>query len=250
MIFRVFVTALLFVSSVAAQPDARRSGASYMSPTLQALQRDDTQNPGQLWVREGEALWSKKEANDRSCAGCHALSPMRTASARYPALNAQLKLPQSLADRINQCRVEHLGKKHEDADGAEVLALNAWLAHLARGVSVAPASDPGLDAARKRGEALWALRMGQLNLSCAQCHDQRAGERLGGAAIPQAHPTGYPTYRLEWQTLGSLYRRMRGCLVGVRAEPFPVAAVEWRELELYLMQRASGMPLEGVAVRP
>jgi hypothetical protein len=35
------------------------AGFDDMSPALQALQRDDTQNPGQLWVREGEALWSR-----------------------------------------------------------------------------------------------------------------------------------------------------------------------------------------------
>ena len=48
----------------------------------------------------------------------------------------------------------------------------------------------------------------------------RAGQRLGGSLIPQGHPTGYPIYRLEWQGLGSLQRRLRDCMSGVRAEPF------------------------------
>ena len=47
-------------------------------------------------------------------------------------------------------------------------------------------------------------REGQLNLSCANCHDDNWDKRLAGSPIPQAHPTGYPIYRLEWQTLGSL----------------------------------------------
>src|SRR5256885_16986097 len=42
--------------------------------------------------------------------------------------------------------------------------------------------------------------------------------------IPQAHPTGYPLYRLEWQNLGSLQRRLRNCLVGIRAEPYDYGA--------------------------
>ena len=37
---------------------------------------------------------------------------------------------------------------------------------------------------------------------------------------------------------------------GVRAEPFAFGAPELVELELYLMQRAAGMPLETPAVRP
>ena len=67
---------------------------------------------------------------------------------------------------------------------------------------------------------------------------------------PQAHPTGYPLYRLEWQGLGSLQRRLRNCLVGIRAEPYAYGAPEFVDLELYLMWRASGMKIETPAVRP
>lgn len=66
----------------------------------------------------------------------------------------------------------------------------------------------------------------------------------------QAHPTGYPLYRLEWQALGSLQRRLRNCLVGMRAEPYDYGAPEFVELELYLMWRARGMNFEAPAVRP
>ena len=103
---------------------------------------------------------------------------------------------------------------------------------------------------RERGEKLYRQRIGQLDLSCAQCHDERAGGRLAGAVIPQAHPTGYPIYRLEWQGLGSLQRRLRGCIAGVRAEPFAYGAIELTELELYLARRAAGMKIETPAVRP
>ena len=62
------------------------------------------------------------------------------------------------------------------------------------------------------GKELFQQRWGQLNLSCGQCHDDNWGKRLAGSVIPQAHPTGYPIYRLEWQSLGSLPRRLRGCI--------------------------------------
>jgi sulfur-oxidizing protein SoxA len=87
-------------------------------------------------------------------------------------------------------------------------------------------------------------------LSCAQCHDDNAGQRLAGSVIPQAHPTGYPLYRLEWQGVGSLQRRLRNCMVGVRSEPFPYGSAEYIALELFLMRRADGMLLETPAVRP
>ena len=98
--------------------------------------------------------------------------------------------------------------------------------------------------------ALYAERRGQIDLSCAQCHDDHAGRRLAGSTIPQAHPTGYPLYRLEWQGLGSLQRRLRGCMTGVRSEPYPYGAPEYVEIELFLMGRAAGMAMETPAVRP
>ena len=69
-------------------------------------------------------------------------------------------------------------------------------------------------------------------------------------AVPQAHPTGYPLYRLEWQSLGSLQRRLRNCLVGIRAEPYDYGSPELVDLELFLMWRARGMAMDAPAVRP
>jgi L-cysteine S-thiosulfotransferase len=101
-----------------------------------------------------------------------------------------------------------------------------------------------------KGRELFVQRQGQLNLACANCHDDNWDKRLAGSAITQGQPTGYPMYRLEWQTLGSLQRRLRGCMTGIRAQAFSYGAPELVELELYLMSRASGMPLETPAVRP
>jgi sulfur-oxidizing protein SoxA len=97
---------------------------------------------------------------------------------------------------------------------------------------------------------MFLQRQGQLNVSCAQCHEDNWGQKLSGAPIPQGHPTGYPLYRLEWQSLGSLQRRLRNCLIGMRAESFPYGAQEYVVLELYLMWRARGMKMESPAVRP
>jgi L-cysteine S-thiosulfotransferase len=237
---------LLALAALAAGGDQRRGGLHEMSPALQSMQRDDTRNPGQLWVREGEALWQRAAANGKRCADCHAGQQISGVAARYPAQDGARAV--TLTGRIDQCRQRHLGLAPQGSDGDEVLALAAWLAHRSRGTPIAP--DPRLHAWQARGETLWRQRFGQLNLACAQCHDERAGQRLGGAPIPQAHPTAYPVYRLEWQTLGSLERRLRSCLVGVRAEPFAPGADEWVALEAYLMRRAAGLPHEGVGVRP
>lgn len=240
----------LALSPGAAGADERRSGFDDMSPALQALQRDETQNPGQLWVHEGATLWSRRPAAGRACVECHASASLPVIAPRHPRWDPEQRRPLTLAASIDRCRQRHQQAAPQGPDGAEVLALAAYLGAAARGRPIEPDASPALDAWQQRGGALFRRRIGQLNLACAHCHDQRAGGRLGGALIPQAHPTGYPAYRLEWQTLGSLQRRLRNCLVGVRAEPWPPAADEWLALEVHLMRRAAGMALEVPAVRP
>lgn len=235
----------------AASAAERRSGLLDMSPTTQALQRDDTLNPAMLWVVEGAARWAEP-APGGSCASCHgeAKQSMRGVATRYPALQASSAQPISLAQRIRACRRDKQGLSASAREGDIVLALHTFVAHQSRGMPIAPPQEPGLRALDREGEGLWHQRLGQLELSCAQCHDQLAGKRLAGSTIPQGHPTGYPLYRLEWQAVGTLQRRLRNCVVGVRAEPWPAEAREWLALERYLMRRASGMLLETPGVRP
>ena len=238
---------------VAVAADARRSGYDDMTPQLQQMQQDDGANPALLAVQEGAAAWDRPEGRGgRSCAGCHgdATRSMRGVAARYPSWDDRLRRPVDLRTRINACRVEHQGAAAYTAESAAQLAIESYVALQSRGQPIAPPDDPRLASSVARGAALFERRQGQLDLSCAQCHDQHAGQRLGGSTIPQAHPTGYPIYRLEWQAMGSLQRRLRGCMAGVRAEPYAYDAREWVELELYLDRRAAGMRIDAPGVRP
>ena len=235
------------------QPDARRSGFEFMSPATQAMQRDDTLNPAMLGVQQGRALWqSPPAASSPSCAGCHGDAPvsMRGVAARYPAFDDLQQRPVNLGQRINLCRQRHQQARAWPFESQDLLSLESFVALQSRGLPVAPPDDPRLAPYLERGEQGYAQRMGQLDLSCAQCHDQRWGQRLGGSVIPQAHPTAYPVYRLEWQGLGSLQRRLRNCINGVRAQTYPFGAPELVELELYLAARARGMAVESPGVRP
>src|SRR5437773_1309921 len=135
-------------------------------------------------------------------------------------------------------------------ESKELLALAAYIGQQSRGMPIEIADDARMRPFLQAGQDMFTGRQGQLNLSCAQCHDDNWGQKLAGAAIPQGHPTGYPLYRLEWQTLGSLQRRLRNCLFGMRAVSYPYGAPEYVNLELYLMWRARRMPIETPAVRP
>ena len=233
--------------------DDRRSGLDFMQPATQALQRDDSLNPAMLWVAGGEQAWSQRAgAAGKACADCHgdAATTMRGVAARHPAFDAAAGKPLTLAGRINACRQRHQQAPALAAESEALLRLEAFIAKASRGLPLAPPDDPRLAPWRLRGEQLYRQRQGQLDLACSQCHDALAGRRLGSAPIPQGHPTGYPIYRLEWQGLGSLQRRLRNCLNGVRAEMPPFGHDDLVALETYLMQRAAGMPMDSPAVRP
>ena len=227
----------------------RRSGYADMSPQTRAMQDDDTVNPATLWVLDGEALWRQQAgAAGRACADCH--QDMRGAAARHPAYDAAAGTVLNLEQRITRCRVARQQAEPLAYESRELLALTAYVARQSRGLPIAVEASGRTQALLDAGRATFRRRQGQLDLACVHCHDERAGKRLGGTRIPQGHPTAYPVYRLEWQGLGSLQRRLRNCLVGIRAEPWPLGAPEYVELEFYLMWRARGMPLESPGVRP
>jgi L-cysteine S-thiosulfotransferase len=234
-------------------PDQRRSGYSFMATDTKAMQDDDTTNPGMLWVLDGEALWKAKAGNARTaCADCHgdARESMKGLAARYPAFDKRLGRPVSLEQRINLERTQREGAPPLAYESRDLLALTAFIADQSRGTPITAGDDPALKPFVDQGRELFMLRQGQLNLACANCHDDNWDKQLAGSAITQGHPTGYPEYRLEWQTLGSLERRLRGCMAGIRAQPYAYGAPELVELELYLMSRAAGMPMETPALRP
>jgi sulfur-oxidizing protein SoxA len=251
----VFATAGLGAMAIAAEIPLsdRKSGYEFMARETRAMQDDDTANPGMLWVLDGETLWNRKEgAAAKSCADCHgdARASMKGVAARYPAFSAARGRPVDLEQRINICRTERQQSTPLPFESKELLALAAYVGRQSHGMPIEIADDERTKPFLQAGRELFTQRQGQLNLSCAQCHDDNWGQKLAGAVIPQGHPTGYPLYRLEWQALGSLQRRLRNCLFGMRAVSYPSGAPEYVDLELYLMWRARGMPIETPAVRP
>ncbi len=251
------VLAVLAPAGVAIAADIplnqRQPDTAFVSADTRALQNDDTANPGMLAVLDGEALWNEKAGgSNKSCADCHgdAATSMKGVAARYPSFVASQGRPLDLEQRINLSRVTDQTAPPLKFESKELLALTMYVGMQSRGMPVAVEENAQNKPFIEAGRALFERRQGQLELSCAQCHDDNWGKKLAGSPIPQAHPTGYPIYRLEWQEVGSLQRRLRGCMGAVRAEPYDYGSPELVDLELYLMWRSRGMPVETPAVRP
>jgi len=252
-----------------------RSGISFASADLRATQADDTLNPAFLWIDQGQALWQQGSSNDTravssavtnappnspphtqanehpSCASCHQdpQQSMRGVSMKYPRWDSSTSRLINLEGQINICRTQrqHLPPLAYESD--ELLGLTALVSLTSRGLILKRTLDDSLKPALARGQARYETRMGQNNLACMHCHTQNAGQHLGGETISQGQPHAYPAYRLEWQKMGSLQKRLRACLSGVKAEIWPLGSEELTELELYLSFRGEGLAIESPGVR-
>ena len=233
-------------------PDAVRSGITFSSAEVRALQADDFRNPGMLWVDRGAQAWAAKPTGAAaSCQSCHgdAATAMKGVAARLPKVDTASGKLLNLEGSINACRT---GRQHLpalDYESQDMLGLASFVAHQSRGMPVKVGIDGAAAPYFERGRALYFQRMGQMNLGCTHCHDQNWGRHLLTETINQGHGNAYPIYRIEWQTAGSLHRRFRSCLFGVRGEMWPQGADEYLALELYVAWRGEGLPIETPGVR-
>lgn len=251
--------ALLFALAAAAPAQERffppaqaRSGTSFMSAELRAMQADDFANPALLWVEKGARTWGAKAGSaNRACADCHgdARQSMKGVAARHPAWNAAAGRVLDLEGSINQCRTRRQGLPALAFESEELLGLTAYVASQSRGLPIRVDVTGPAAAHFERGRALYTRRIGQMNLACNHCHEWNAGRRLLAETISQGQPTAFPIYRTEWQGAGSLQRRLRACYSGVRAELPPYDSPDLLDLSLFLAWRAEGLAVESPGVR-
>jgi len=230
---------------------------------LAQLQSANAMNPIGLWIDEGKRKWEK------DCTSCHALEKVVKAVPDFPKLDASRKLI-NLEDQISICRQRVEATTNANAnsiatttastqsftnDDNPTLELSTFLNDAARqlAINIAPPTNPLHAIIWKKnladGERLFKTRLGQMNLSCQQCHDGKVGASMRAQKISAGHPTGFPAYRISWQGLGSIERRIRACYSGVQAQVPAPQDMRLRQLELYLKTRAQGLQLEGPSIR-
>ena len=241
----------------------RRSGYTYLSEDNQRLQDDDFANPGLLWVEQGRTLWHRADGTaGMSCTSCHgdATVSMRGVRTRYPRFDPQRGKLISLEQQINHCRTQRMQASPSGAtvsaqgealpyESEALLALTTFVGWQSRGLPMHVSIDGPAQPFFEAGRAFYMQRRGQLDLACTHCHDQYAGQRLRGDVISQGQSNGFPIYRHTWQTLGSIHRMFAWCNTSVRAEPYPLGADEYVNLELFVAWRGRGLPVETPAVR-
>jgi sulfur-oxidizing protein SoxA len=228
------------------------SGYKWASNETRAMEDDDFANPAGPWLEIGEREWSKKDGEaGKSCADCHkdAAESMKGVATKYPVYFEALKKPIVLEQRINMCRENNMKAKPYGWEKDQMLGMMIYVKNQSRGMPVDVKVDGPLKPFFEKGKEYYYTRRGQLDMSCAHCHEKNFGQQIRAEVLSQGQSNGFPTYRLKWQKPGSLHRRFKGCNEQVRATGQGRGADDYVNLELYLAWRGQGLDVETPAVR-
>jgi sulfur-oxidizing protein SoxA len=227
------------------------SGWRFRSDETQALQMDDFENPGIIGVETAMETWDTAEGSqDKSCASCHEdVESMRGVKAVYPKWNEEAGEVRTLEMQINDCRSTRMGAEEWKYNGGDMTNMVALLSSVSRGMPVNVAIDGPAQETWEKGKEIYYTRYGQLELACANCHEDNWGNMIRADHLSQGHINGFPVYRLKNTKLNTVHDRFRGCVRDTRAETFAVGSPEFVALELYVASRGNGLSVEGPSVR-
>ena len=232
--------------------DTIYSGWVFRADETQAFQMDDFDNPGMIFVDQAMDAWNTVEGEaGKSCASCHEGPEESMAGVRavYPKWNESAGEVRTLSMQINACRTENMQAEAYKYDSGPMAAMEALISVQSRGMPVDVAIDGPVADTWEAGKELYYTRTGQLELSCASCHEQNYGNYIRADHLSQGQINGFPTYRLKNAKLNTVHGRFKGCVRDTRAETFSPGSPEFVALELYVASRGNGLTVEGPAVR-
>jgi sulfur-oxidizing protein SoxA len=229
------------------------SGYDFRKPMIRDVQDDDFANPAMLIADHGAELWDKVDGSAGKAlsavfAGC-AEVPLDQVGAVYPRYHQGAGKVISLEQVINLCRETAMGAKPYKWESRDMLGITAYIRMQSRGARVNVAVDGPASDAFQRGKELYYTRVGQLDMSCAHCHEDNYGNYIRADMLSQGNINGFPLYRLKWNGVGSTHRWFRGCMKNIRATPLPYGHDDYVALELYVAWRGNGLKVEAPAYR-
>ena len=233
------------------QHGSEKTGFLYADPSTRAMETDDFSNPAFLAIDKGAKIWNKPDGTaGKSCESCHgAASSMKGVGAKYPLYDSKLHSVIDLEQRINDERVNRMGAAPYKWESPDLVALTAFVKLQSRGMPVAVDTSGPAHSYWEAGKKIYVTRRGQMNISCEECHVQFADHHLRSDTLSQGQTNGFPTYRLDWQGIGSVQKRFKGCMENIRAKPFAFGSQDMVDLELYVASRGEGLPVETPSVR-
>jgi sulfur-oxidizing protein SoxA len=228
------------------------SGWHFRSDNTQVMQADDFDNPGMLAVEAGMEDWDTVEGSEgKSCASCHGdvEDSMKGVRAVYPKWNDGAEEVRTLEMQVNDCRENRMGADKLKYTSGKLTNMVALISLQSRGMPVNVAIDGPAEAMWLQGKEMYYTRTGQLDMSCATCHEENYGNMIRADHLSQGQINGFPVYRLKNAKLNSVHARFKGCVRDTRAETYKPGSADFVALELYVASRGNGLSVEAPSVR-
>lgn len=228
------------------------SGWVFRSDETQALQMDDFDNPGMIFVDKAQEVWDAADGSEgKSCAACHGTveESMTGVRAVMPKFNEAKNEMYTLEMYVNDCRTERMGAEAWDVNGNDMVEMTALISSVSRGLPINVAIDGPAQTYWEQGKEIYYTRYGLLELSCANCHEDNYGNMIRADHLSQGHVNGFPVYRLKDAKLSSIHNRFKGCIRDTRAETYAPGSPEFIALETYVASRGNGLSVEGPSIR-
>lgn len=201
-------------------------------------------------IEKGEELYNKKFANGNSLATCF---PDTTVGGMYPYFDEKKKDVVSLTSAVNDC-LRANGEKEWNTQKGDMANFQAFLAFSTQEAGKNFDIKIQSEAAKKayeNGKEYYYTQKGYLKLSCAECHIQGAGQRVRNEKLSPltGQITHFPVFRLKWDELGTLERRISGCVLDQGQVPPKDESTQMKELLYFLAYMSNGMAVDGPDVR-
>ena len=171
----------------------------------------------------------------------------------YPKFDEKRGEVVTLTSAINEC-LKANGEKAWNPKKGKMAQLQAYFANASKEagkkVNIQIPSKAAAEA-YERGKKNYYSQRGYLKLSCANCHVQGAGMRVRNEYMSPllGHTTHFPVYRLKWQGLGTLERRMSGCNKDQGENPHKADSRWMKELLYFMAYMSNGLPVDGPDIR-
>ena len=201
-------------------------------------------------IEAGEELYNKKFANGNSFATCF---PDPAVTNTYPFFDDKKKDVVTLTSAVNDC-LRANGEKEWDTKKGNIANLQAYLVNATTEVGKKfdiKIQNADAQKAYENGKEFYYTQRGYLKMSCATCHVQGAGQRVRNEKLSPltGQITQFPVFRLKWDSLGTLERRLSGCVVDQGQVPPKDESTQMKELVYFLAYMSNGMSVDGPDIR-
>ncbi len=228
--------------------DFVNGNAAWHKPTRDQFIEINDFPPYEIPLDDGRALIEKPFANGKTYASCF---PSLAIKQNYPFFDTKRNEVVTIGQAVNECRTSNGEKplKYGKGDIAKIIAV---IAHESRGKLIdikIPSAQA--EAAYNVGKKLFYKQTGNLALNCTECHVTGSGQKIRQESLSPilGSVSHFPVYRLKWGGLGTMQRRLQGCLKDTGLEKQPFQSSDLKALEYFVTYMSNGLILNGPDTR-